>query len=100
MTLTAEFTLAHQFQVFGPCNIPPDAPQAQWDDMERAFYAGALVVFMMLTKASDMARVDDMANGMEGRPEVFYEVFDSIHEEALTFGMRALHAAGMWGNLQ
>ena len=58
-----------QWMTFRRAVIPADAPPVQITEMQRAFYAGAQILFLELAKASG-----------EDENKAHY-LFDSIHEE-------------------
>lgn len=62
-----------QWTNFRKTVIPPDAPKVQITEMQRAFYAGAELLFYELAKASS-----------EEEEKAHY-LFDSIHKELKEF---------------
>ena len=43
-------SLAEEWEIFKDVIIPPNAPQVQIDEMEKAFYGGAATMFVQMTE--------------------------------------------------
>ncbi|MGF6877394.1 hypothetical protein [Paraburkholderia sp. MM5477-R1] len=78
MNVTDPHVLGTEFERFAKSNIPPGASLAQHSDVQRAFFAGVLVLF----------GIHDVLAEMPEQQAV--EALDRIREEAFAFAVTQL----------
>lgn len=82
--MSIPLTLAENWKSFEFAIINPNAPQLQREEMRRAFHAGFLRAYQILT---------DSCAEMEEEQAV--ETMSTLENEILAYGLELLDAAGM-----